>query len=154
MPQGDQPLHTLPPGGRGQIGPTCCRLCAAAAEGPVAGAGKPRRQGAVAPAVAPPPGRAPGASEPRATASRASTCARPRSSAPDPGAAARGLPAGRESESGLDGESLPPRSIPAPGRRRHRRVLCLCSSSGDAGAGVEPPPRPENGKSRARGRGC
>lgn len=72
-------------------GPTCCH--AAAAEGPVAGAGKPRRQGAVAPAVALLLAGRRGL-EPRALLPA-------RAPARDPGAARptrcsrRGLPAGR-----------------------------------------------------------
>lgn len=93
MPQGDLPSSSP---ARRQVyvnksGPPAAAAAAAAAPawGRVSGVGKPRRQGAAVLPVAPPPGREPWASELRATAFRASTCARPRRRPPDPGATAR-----------------------------------------------------------------
>lgn len=105
-----------------------------------------RPAGRQLPAVAPP---WPGAQGLGAARHRPRAPARDGSSAPDPGAAARGCRRVENREVGWAARSLPPRSIPRARAGAATEGCCLCSSSGDAGA-VEP--ASESGKSRARGR--
>lgn len=128
---------------------TCCRLCAAAAEGRLL-APASRDGRAVAPAVAPPPGRAPGASGrapplPARAPARDPGGARPTQVQP-PGS----LPAGRESGVRARRRVIPPRSHTRARQAPPPKGALFVQLERGCWGGSGAPPRRKTGKAEPR----